>query len=100
MSPLPCFSVPSQTADPVRVAMFYLLLFVAQLRFAPDAVRRNQFQPDNAGPRTSGGFRRARCWQRGLVALHFSELALFASQPDAKGAPDCPYRNRYPGDSD
>src|SRR6266545_2739696 len=37
MVPLPCFSVPSQTADPVRVAIFSSFNC---LRFARDACQR------------------------------------------------------------
>src|SRR5256885_7153580 len=41
MFPLPCFSVPSQTADPVRVAIVFPPLIVDRSRFAPDASERN-----------------------------------------------------------
>jgi hypothetical protein len=80
--------------------MFYLLLFVAnydsrQTRLG--AIDFSLITLDRESQAASG----AGCvGQRGLVALHFSELALFASQPDAKGAPDCPYRNRNPGNAD
>ena len=45
-------------------------------------------------------FRRGSAGQRrGLVAFCFSELALFAPEPDAKDAPDCSNRNRNPGNA-
>src|SRR5206468_3511574 len=44
--PLPSFSVPSQTADPVRVAIVFVSFRLFQLRFAlADAGARNQFWP-------------------------------------------------------
>jgi hypothetical protein len=80
--------------------MFYLLLFVAnydsrQTRLG--AIDFSLITLDREPQAASGA---GRIGQRGLVALHFSELALFASQPDAKTAPDCPYRNRNPGNAD
>ena len=48
--------------------------------------------------RDSRRFRRRSAGQRrALVVFYFSELALFASEPDAKDAPDCSNRNRNPG---
>jgi hypothetical protein len=41
MFPLPSLSVPSQTADPVRVAIVLISFVVDQLRFAPDVDTRN-----------------------------------------------------------
>src|SRR5262249_19057904 len=41
--PLPCFSVPSHTADPVRVAIVLTPLVSFELRFAPDLETRNLF---------------------------------------------------------
>jgi hypothetical protein len=43
MVPFPCFKVPSQTADPVRVAIVLSPLVVVYLRFAPRASERNLF---------------------------------------------------------
>src|SRR5712691_7143788 len=46
MVPLPCFSVPSQTADPVRVAIVLSPLVVVRLRFVPGASERNLFSSE------------------------------------------------------
>jgi hypothetical protein len=35
MFPLPCFKVPSHTADPVRVAMFFLSFAVVMQAIVP-----------------------------------------------------------------
>src|SRR2546421_6011350 len=69
MFPLPSFSVPSQTADPVRVAMFYLLLFVAnydsrQTRLG--AIDFSLITLDRESQAASGA---SRVGQRGLVVL-------------------------------
>jgi hypothetical protein len=40
--PLPCFSVPSHVADPIRVAIVLSPLLMFQLRFASDEGERNR----------------------------------------------------------
>ncbi len=50
---------------------------------------------------SSRRFRRGSAGQwRDLIALCFSELALFAAEPDTKDAPDCCNRDCHPGNAD
>jgi hypothetical protein len=68
MVPLPCFSVPSQTADPVRVAIVLPPLIVNCLRFARDPRQRksDRFRGSDLGE---------------FLLLCISHYALFARKP-------------------
>src|SRR5882762_3561424 len=84
MVPLPCFSVPSHTADPVRVAIVLPPLFVADYDSAGFRQAQFLFRLTN-----SSRFRSCDIFSRTSfrAMLSIRESALFATQPNAQRAP-------------
>src|SRR5262249_22106776 len=110
--PLPCFSVPSHTADPVRVAIVLPPLVLFELRFAPDMGARNLFWVDyvvkapgealaTSASTNSRRLRRCHVAERfGLVSFHLRvcERSLLTCEPEPQRATTGGDRYRNPAD--
>src|SRR5438046_9758477 len=84
MFPLPSFKVPSQTADPVRIAIVYLLDLFADYDSAGFRQAQFLFSLTNSRRfRSCDVFSRTSFW----AMLGICDSALFATQPNAQRAP-------------